>query len=189
MTSSPARQRARVDDATLRAATGADWDGWLTRLDEWGARDRGHREIAAKLVEWGVEGWWAQTITVGFEQERWGRQPGQRADGTFNASASKTINAPNERVFDLVIDEAQRATWLPDVELTARTMTRPGTARFELPDGSRLSAWLTPKGTEKTLVAISHEKLPDAETMGLRKEFWKTRLTDLKAAAEAQRSL
>ncbi|MEE3921840.1 hypothetical protein V2I01_36860 [Micromonospora sp. BRA006-A] len=63
----------------LRERTGQDWAGWFDRLDAWGAVDRTHTEIARWLVDThGMPGWWAQTVTVGYEQARGLRAPGQR---------------------------------------------------------------------------------------------------------------
>jgi hypothetical protein len=43
------------------------------------------------MDEHGLDKWWAQTITVGYEQA-WGlREPGQNPDGS-HVSASKTVS-------------------------------------------------------------------------------------------------
>lgn len=81
----------------LRAATGRDHEGWRTVLAEAGALDWSHAETARWLVDTqGVSGWWAQGITVDFEQARKGRLPGQKSDGTFATSVTRTI--PGERL-------------------------------------------------------------------------------------------
>ncbi|MFJ5707752.1 hypothetical protein [Streptomyces sp. NPDC093105] len=69
--SSGRRVTEKLSDEALTAATGRGWAEWFARLDAWGAADRGHTEIARHLVEdEGVGGWHAQSVTVGYEQER-----------------------------------------------------------------------------------------------------------------------
>jgi hypothetical protein len=46
-----------VSDAAIRRASGRGWDEWFGLLDDWGATDRRHPEIARWLVgEHGVDG-------------------------------------------------------------------------------------------------------------------------------------
>ncbi|HNC06222.1 MAG TPA: DUF4287 domain-containing protein, partial [Solirubrobacterales bacterium] len=86
----------------LTEATGKNWDEWLELLDQAGAIKRTHTEIARWLTdEQGVPGWWAQSITVGYERARGLREPGQRADG-WSVTASKTIEVPVEELFEAV---------------------------------------------------------------------------------------
>ncbi len=46
-----------------------------------------------------MDGWYAQSITVGYERARGLRAPGEHADG-FAVGASKTIAVPVARLFD-----------------------------------------------------------------------------------------
>ncbi|MEU6988157.1 hypothetical protein ABZ946_32785 [Streptomyces sp. NPDC046324] len=60
----------RLSDDALTAATGKGWAAWFAQLDSWGAERQGHTAIARHLVEaHGVNGWHAQSISVGYEQE------------------------------------------------------------------------------------------------------------------------
>src|ERR671922_201454 len=66
----PAEALIRPDEA-VRQNTGKGWREWVSILDDWGARERTHRDIARHLQEeHGVPGWWAQTVTVGYERAR-----------------------------------------------------------------------------------------------------------------------
>jgi len=104
----------RISDEALAEATGRHYEGWFELLDGWGAQERRHGEMARWLVdEQGVPGWWAQTVTVAYEQARGLRLPGQQPDGTFDASATKTVGVPVERLFEAFADEELRARWLP----------------------------------------------------------------------------
>ncbi|MFG2003225.1 DUF4287 domain-containing protein [Spirillospora sp. NPDC048911] len=61
---------------TVQEGTARRWDDWFVLLDEWGAESHKHGEIVRWLTEeQGVDHWWAQTLTVGYEQERGMRAP------------------------------------------------------------------------------------------------------------------
>jgi Domain of unknown function (DUF4287) len=173
----------RIADEKVEAATGRVWRDWFDLLDEWGAVDREHREIAAWLGdEHGVPGWWAQGVTVEYEKARALRPIGGDRDGTYNVSASKTIGVPVERLFEAWSDPDQRARWLGDFELRERTSTPPRGARYDWEDGStRLIVLCEAKGEAKSTVALSHERLPDADEAARLKVFWRERLAALKA--------
>ncbi|HZE40253.1 MAG TPA: hypothetical protein VE172_15725 [Stackebrandtia sp.] len=190
MSTTPAPQR-RVSSEALAQATGKGWEDWFAIVDAWDGTNRTHTEIARHLTdEHGVDGWWAQGITVGYEQEHGMRRPGQMADGTFTANASKTVDVAAEIVFDLWADEDRRGEWLTDDVLALRTATRPKSLRFDFgPDDSRVLVGLYPKGEHKTAVQVANEKLGDAETMVERKAYWKGHLEALKHAAEQYRPM
>jgi hypothetical protein len=176
----------RVSDEAMQSNTGRPWAEWFAILDRWGATERSHREIAAWLrEEHGVPGWWAQAVTVGYEQERGLRAPGGSRDGHFIAGATKTVNVPVDRLFAAVVEPELRERWLPGVALSERT-SKPGrTARFDWGDGStRVVVGFTTKGASKSQIDIAHERLPDAERAGELKAFWRARLAALKELLE-----
>ena len=77
-----------VGSEKVARATGRTREAWHELLDAAGATGWTHREIAAWLVTGhGVDGWWAQGLTVGYEQARGMRVPGQRPDGTFEGTS------------------------------------------------------------------------------------------------------
>ena len=177
----------RTSNEAVERATGRGYEAWFDLLDTWGAAERKHGEIAAWLMdEHGVDGWWAQTVTVEFERARGLREPGGGRDGLFSASASKTVAVPVERLFAAFVDPGLRARWLPGAELRERT-TQPGrSARFDWEDGAtRVLVTFTAKGESKTTVAVSHERIADDEMAGRLKEMWRERLAALKAELEA----
>ncbi|HEX2196553.1 MAG TPA: DUF4287 domain-containing protein [Actinomycetota bacterium] len=179
--------RTRTSDESVRARTGRTYEEWFALLDDWDATARKHTEIARWLVdEHGVDGWWAQSVTVAYEQERGMRAPGQRADGTYGAGASKTIAAPVATLYDAFVDESTRERWLGDFELTIRT-ARPGksiTAAWE--EGtSRLGIGFVEKGPDRSQVSLEHGRLPDAQAADEMKAFWRERLDVLKKLLES----
>lgn len=170
----------------LRRSTGRDRDEWFATLDAWGAPGRDFAEIAAWLTsEHGVSKWWAQKLVVEYEQERGLRAPGSRPDGTFSATASKTVAVPVRRLFEGFISADLRDRWLPGVALADRALRTDRSARFEVDGGPvRLSADFatTPGGKSQVAVEVSH--LPDSASAAEAKAFWRDRLTALKSLLE-----
>ena len=107
--------RRPYSDEVVRRNTGRTWDEWFALLDAWGAVQRPHPEIARWLMEeHGVGGWWAQGVTVAYEQARGLRDPGQRRGGLYEANASKTVAVPVERLYEAFADPALRERWQVD---------------------------------------------------------------------------
>ena len=58
-------------DAILKERTGCTWERWVKALDRAKASTWPHREIAKYVQEhYKIPGWWAQTVTVGYERDR-----------------------------------------------------------------------------------------------------------------------
>jgi hypothetical protein len=179
-----------VSEEKLVEATGRGWQEWLGILDAWGAAGRRHNEIVRWLAaEHAVPDWYTQAITVTYERARGIRVVGQRADGSFVASATKTIAVPVERLFEAFQDEELRERWLPRAELRLRAATAPRTARYDWEDGeSRLVVAFVEMSDAKSQVAVEHERLPDADTVGEMKSWWRARLDELKSLLEGGRT-
>jgi uncharacterized protein YndB with AHSA1/START domain len=174
-----------MSDEAIRRRTGHGWEEWFELLDEWGAAERAHPEIARWLSEErGVDGWDAQSVTVGYERASGRRTVGEHADG-FAVTASKTVAVPVDRLYEAFVDESLRRRWLPGDELVERTASKPRSARFDWGDGStRVLVGFTPKGDARSTVALSHERLPDAAEAERMKAFWRARVAELKEVLE-----
>ncbi|WP_306367474.1 hypothetical protein [Nocardiopsis sp. CC223A] len=179
-----AAMRARVSSEAVRERTGRGYDEWFAVLDAWGATGRTHKEIAAHLVrEQGVAGWWAQSLTVAYEQERGMRAPGQRRDG-YSASASKTVRAPMEEVFAALSKKDVRERWLAGPGLTVRSDNPPKRVTADLGDGTRVVFYLTAKDPDRVSVAVEQSRLAGPEAVAEAKESWRERLGRLKTLVE-----
>ncbi len=176
----------RPSDDRVEAATGKRWEAWFSILDRWGARERKHRETVAFLMEeHDVPGWWAQSITVGYERSRGMRLKHQQRDG-FAISASKTIAVPLDVLFDAFVKPRSRKRWLTDGTMSLRTSQPGRTARFDWGDGStRVSVSFVDKGPAKATVVVAHERLSDPGEAETAKASWRERLADLKSFLEA----
>jgi hypothetical protein len=173
---------AGMSDAKVAAKTGRDWRQWVQLLDSERAESLPHRDIAALLHRThGVPGWWAQTVTVGYERIKGLRQIGQRRGGAFEASKSRTFDVPVRSLCDAWIDDAVRDRWLVGVAATLRTANAPKSVRLQWPDGAIVTAWFTAKGPARSAVAVTHPKLPTKAAADAAKQVWADRLGALAA--------
>ena len=160
-------------DAIIVEKTGHDWATWIELLDREGAMTLTHGEVAAIVnTKYKVPGWWAQTVTVGYERIRGKRVVGQRMDGSYEASKSRTFNVPVKELFDAWADAKTRRRWLNDPAVKVRTATSPKSMRLGFPDGTIVAVGFMPKGDAKSAVAIQHTKLPDQATATRDKKTW-----------------
>ena len=182
---------AGMSDKQLKAKTGCTWERWVSALDYHGAEQMSHREIAALVSEkYKVDGWWSQTVTVGYERIRGLRARGQRRDGTYEASKSRTFNVPVTTLFDAWADATVRRRWLDGATVNVRTATAPKSMRLDWTDPSGdararqhrsiIAVGFGAKGKAKSSVAVQHTKLPDRSTADRLKQYWSDRLDALR---------
>lgn len=179
-------EQAVGEDAVL-ARTGRRREEWFGLLDEAGATGWTHAAIARWLgEEHGVDGWWCQSLTVAYEQARGMRAPGQRPDGTFEASSSATVPVAVDAAWAWCTDPDRRAAWL-DEPVEVRGETTHKTVRLTLANGNRVlvstDALPDAKAGPRTRVTITHRGLTSAEEVGPCKERWAARLGRLKELA------
>jgi hypothetical protein len=176
-----------TSDAAIRERTGRGWEEWFDLLDEWGAADRTHRDIARWIAEQqGIDplAWNAQAVAYSYERARGLREVGERADG-FAVSSSKTVAAPVERLYEAFVDATLRARWLPDGELRERTALKPKSARFDWGDGAtRVNVFFAGKGEAKSTATVQHERLADGAEAARMKAYWRERMSALKRVLE-----
>jgi len=174
-----------TSEAAMRRATGQSHAEWFALLDAWGATGHSHTEIADWLaMTHGVPSWWRQSITVDYERGRGMRGKHQMADG-FSVSVTRTFDVDAERALAAFTDASIRARWLPDAPLRSRPTRAKLTARFDWSDpASRVVVTIVPKGADGATVAVTHERLPDAESAARQRAAWRARLGALPAALE-----
>jgi len=146
---------AGIGTEAVERATGRGWNAWVEVLDREGAKTMTHKEIALMLrEEFRLAAWWAQMVTVGYEQASGARAPNQGTRG-FRVHASRTIAADAEKV---------RAAWSEE--------------------GPGLTVRFNAKGEGKTQVVIDEEGLADAAAVKQRKVFWREALDRLQDSLE-----
>jgi hypothetical protein len=167
-------------DAILKERTGCTWERWVKALDRAKAYTWSHREIAKHVQDrYKTPGWWAQTVTVGYERIKGLRAVGQRRDGSYEANKSKTFAVPLARLYRAFHEKRTRDRWLPGVDLKVRTATRGKSMRITWPDQTLLVVGFLRTGTGKSQVAVQHEKLPDRDSAARMKQYWTERLSAL----------
>ncbi len=177
---------ATMSDEAIQAATGRTRGQWVELLDSLGARTLSHAEIAKKLSADGLiaSGWWCQTVTVEYERAIGRRAEGEKAAGEFAASASRSFPAAD-------LDGAlEKWTGLADSRSDFDGVAPAGPSetsasdkwrywRVNLDDGSKIVAAIHTRKPGQATLAISHERLPDADAVTRWKTFWKTLLAEL----------
>jgi hypothetical protein len=180
----------RMSDDAIQRGSGKTWTEWRAILDAWGAVNKPHDEIARYLAEdHGVDGWWAQGVTVGYERMIGRRAVGQRADGTFSTSASRTLRAGIAEHFAAWINDTTWGAWLTPGLLTLRTAHEHRSARFDDNDyGGIVALYFASKGEGRSSVNVQIENLPSADAILERKAAWQARLDNLATYLEQARS-
>ncbi|MBM4188572.1 MAG: hypothetical protein FJ206_14810 [Gemmatimonadetes bacterium] len=171
---------AGIREDAVAAKTGCGWTKWVYVLDKAGAQEWAHRDIARYVAEkYRVGGWWAQTVTVGYERIKGLRAVGQRRDGGFSASRSRTFPVPVATLYRACRHDRLRSGWLRDAALTIRTAIKDRSIRARDADGVPVSFWFTAKGAAKAQVQVQVEPLPDRATADRVKAEWGERLDRL----------
>lgn len=177
-----------VDDETIRAKTGRGWDAWAEAIDAGPGRGAGHTAIAAWVAEQGVDAWWAQNVTVGYERIRGLRLPGQMPDGTFTISRVRTIEATADEIRAVVLDDDARARLLGEVATTLRSKPAAKNLRFDASIGGAsvgIVAFAADPVGQRTRLGVTHEKLPTPEEAERWKAHWAAWLEGLDPRAFA----
>jgi hypothetical protein len=175
----------KITDEAAKKATGKDWAAWFALLDKAGAKKLDHKGIVAIVHKRQptIGGWWAQMVTVSYEQAR-GLRALHEKPGGFEISGSKTVNVPIDALFEAFADDAKRAQWL-GAALKVRKATRPKSARFDFKGGMLVSANFYAKGNSKSYVGLNHGKIKNAKDAARFKKFWAEKLEGLRAHLEA----
>ena len=138
-----------------------------------------HPAIAMLVSDkYGVAPWWTQAVTVGYERIKGLRARGQRRDGSYEASKSRTFDVPVATLFDAWANAAARRRWLGTKDVKVRTATRPRSMRLAWSDSTVIALWFTAKG-KKSTVSVQHTKLRDRATADSLKKYWSEQLQAL----------
>ena len=173
---------AGMADESIKAKTGRTWEQWTRELDKHKAFELAHTDIAMLVkAEYDTPDWWTQTVTVGYERIKGLRVRGQRRDGTYEASKSRTFNVPVEVLFNAWADAKKRRRWLDEPGVKVRTASAPKSIRLGWSDGSIIAVGFMSKGKDKSSVAVQHTKLSSRSAAEKLKKYWADRLDALAA--------
>lgn len=169
----------RITDKTLQQKTGKTWQQWFAILHSVNAEGLHHKEIAQFLsTQPQVNDWWAQMITVGYEQYYGRRERHQKPDG-YEISVSKTYPLPLSSLFNAWTNETVRKKWLTE-DIHIRKKTANKSLRITWVDNvTSVTVNFYEKGIDKSQVVVQHAKLTDKDTAENQKLFWKSKLSKL----------
>jgi hypothetical protein len=191
-----ATSKGGLSDTKAREKTGHGLEHWFATLDAFGAVERGHTAAARHLHDThGVDGWYAQGITVAYERARGVRDVNQRCDGAYEVSASKVVTATTAEIIAAFTDTRRRARWTraADPALARALKAALGAAaskgfvvradhqgryRYRW-DDTIVQFYVLPKPGGKTSISVQHTKLPSSAMVDTRREHWRTALSAL----------
>ncbi len=161
-----------TSDESVQAATGRNWNEWCDVIDAWPGRTDGHAATAAHLENaHGLDGWWAQTVTVGYERITGLRLPHQRPDGTFTAGKTRTVHVDGDLLRSMLLDEGERESLFPGLESELRSRPSAKVLRIGIGPGvAQIN--IEPRNGGTVRISIAHERLPAAEDVPRWKHYW-----------------
>ncbi|MFA9445795.1 DUF4287 domain-containing protein [Egicoccus sp. AB-alg6-2] len=159
-------------DAVVRDNTGRNWDDWCELIEARPDAVDGHTAVASWLQsEHGLDGWWAQAVTVGWERLTGRRLRHQMADGTFTATRSATIAADADALRAKLLDASGRARLFPGEATTLRSRPTSKHVRIALGGGVAELA-VAPRGEGRVTVTVSHAKLSTPDDVAYWQAYW-----------------
>jgi hypothetical protein len=188
-----ADERAEQREGPVLRATGRTLPEWFSILDERGASDLAHKDIARILSDgFGVSGWWSQHVTVEYEKHIGRRETGQRQSGEYEGTASRTFPGTMEEVLE---------RWLRHLPVGAGASFdgvefagEPAVSRTDkwrywrvtLADRSRVTVTITDRpggparrGGPASTLAVTSGRLPTRDDSLRWKTFWRAYLDGL----------
>ncbi|NLU80934.1 hypothetical protein HCA58_21765 [Micromonospora sp. HNM0581] len=167
----------------VERATNRSWDEWLKFMDRIDAKNLDHHGIALKVHEelcgTGIEplGWWTQAVTVAYEQYSGKRIPGQRPDGTFQTSVSKSTKLAMKELMDAWVAFAEKDKAVQELivadNLKVSGTDRRITWRVTAADGSFIIITSEPKPNGTATIVAGQQGLQTHELNLEAKEKWK----------------
>lgn len=148
-----------------------------------GGESLSHRELAAVAAELftGVDNpdWWAQGAAIAYEQQIGRRLPGQRADGSFAVTVSKTLPGDPDgalAVFEALMAGRSALGAVPFAEAPATSRTEKWRYwRVPLADGTRGAVTIGTRRPGASGVAVEVSRLTDPEAV----EAWREHVRSL----------
>ena len=171
---------AGMSDEALKAKTGCKWERWVKALDHHGAAEMSHRDIAALVkAKYKINGWWSQNVAVGYERIKGLRARGQRRDGLYEMTKSRTFNVPVTALFEAWASPTVRRKWLDGANVKVRTASPPKSLRLGWADGSITAVGFAAKSKAKSTVSVTQVRVPSRETADRLKQYWSEQMDAL----------
>lgn len=164
----------------IERSTNKIWNEWLEFMEQINAKDLNHHDIAEKVYEElngkiDKVGWWAQAVTVTYEQYIGRRIPGQMPDGKFQTSASKSTKLEMKELMDKWTEFAsidQEVLDLIENQVKVSGTKNRITWRTKGKDGSSIIITSEPKSNGTASIIATHMGLLTLELSQEAKEKW-----------------
>ncbi len=182
-------------EAGLAERTGHGWAHWFAVLDAFDAAANGHTAAARHVAEdHGVDGWYAQEITVAYERARGLRGVNQRMSGEFEVSVSKTLPAPVKEVMKALRDPRRRSRFFSELDAELRggfeaALQGPkglrerekggARMRFRTKSGITVALFIDPKPDGRSGFVAQNMKLKANDEVARIREAWRPALEAL----------
>ena len=192
-----AKRSSTISETKLAERTGHGFDHWFGVLDRFDAVKQGHTAAARHLHDaHGVDGWYAQGITVAYERARGVRAMNQRCDGAFEVSVSKVITGDVPSIIRRMTNRRLRSRLTSsepglvpalgaalDAPASKGFVVRPdGLGRFRYKwDRTTVQMYLTPKPGGKVSVVVTNMQLASSDMVEERRQAWRELLGSLAA--------
>ncbi len=166
-----------MNTLAIAEGTGTSWAVWCKKLDAANAKSLSHGEIveAAQRIK-PVSGWWAQGIAVAYEQHIGRRKPGQMSDGTYSASASRTVVSGRDAAFETWSAFASKMRSIGSIDFSdaASVSHTPKRSYWKrkCQDGSKVVIGFEDKPNGRALIAVEHQKLKTETNLAATKSAW-----------------
>lgn len=168
---------------SLETGSGILWGEWLVFLEPYAKLNHTYMAevVLEKIRAVGVSKspeWWAQGVTVAYEQHIGRRKIGQTCDGLFSVTVTTTRPGAMDDVLsewvalneDPVEYNGLKVDGTPRISETKKWRYW----RLDFTDGSKLSVNVQTKPDgAKSMLAINHDKLQSAGDVELWRTFWK----------------
>lgn len=193
----------KTSDEAVKKATGKIWSEWVDLIDQEGGEKLTHKEIAKILFDkkYIENGWWCQTVTVGYEYAKGRRKVGETVTQGIEIGARKTMQVGVNDLWDFTFSNEGLKIWLGDIkdfklEPQFYFQTSEGTRGeirtikigekirliylpkdFKKP--STLQLYFEDKGSEKSTLGFHQEKLKNLKTREQMKKHWEEVLDEI----------
>lgn len=177
-----------MSDEAMVEATGKTHNEWADIIDARWGDDFDHAAVARHLEERfdEINGWWAQTITVGYERITGRRLPYQRADGSFSCSKSRTVAVDADVLRKLLLSDEHRTDLFPDQATELRSKPTTKALRIAIgPEEAVAIFGIHNQGDGRSTISVQHERLPTYDSVEEWKFYWSEWFDAIAASATA----
>ncbi len=186
---------AGKSDEAVKKATGKNWEEWFKILASIKASKMPHKDIVLWIMDKGLiksgwpagrsfnEGWWAQSLVVGYEEKIGRRVWGQKTTGNYEVSIGKSLDGTPDEAFKTWENLVKNKKEFNKVKIKGDFRTSITKEwrywKVDLANGSRVYANIGPKGDNQSSLSITLDKLKDKKAVESWRKYWKELLRKL----------